>query len=65
MKTYPTKKLGEVLKLQGGFAFKSSEYTKQGIPIIRIQNLQDDILDFKNPVYLQKNKEINYKNFLG
>ena len=64
MKTYPTKKLGEVLKLQGGFAFKSSEYTKQGIPIIRIQNLQDDILDFKNPVYLQKNKEINYKNFL-
>ena len=64
MKTYPTKKLGEVLKLQGGFAFKSSEYTKQGIPIIRIQNLQDDILDFKNPVYLQKNKEINYKHFL-
>lgn len=35
-------KLGDVCKLQGGYAFKSNEFQKNSIPIIRIGNIQDD-----------------------
>ncbi len=36
------RKLGEVAPLRGGFAFKSSEYDSDGIPIIRISNILAD-----------------------
>ncbi len=34
-------RLGEVIKLWNGFAFKSSDYKQQGIPVIRIGDLQN------------------------
>lgn len=34
-------RIGEYLKVQGGFAFKSSSYQESGIPIIRISNITD------------------------
>lgn len=45
MKTnWQTKKLGEVLKLQNGFAFDSKKFsTKKGIPLIRIRDLKNGI----------------------
>ena len=33
-------KLGEVCKLKNGFAFKSSEYLSEGIPVIRISDIK-------------------------
>ena len=36
------KKLGKVTSLRGGFAFKSENYTKQGIPILRISNINSN-----------------------
>ncbi|MDW8758361.1 restriction endonuclease subunit S [Streptococcus suis] len=33
------RKLGEVAPLRGGFAFKSSDFVKEGIPIVRISNI--------------------------
>jgi len=33
--------LGEVCKVQGGFAFRSEDYQNQGFPIIRISNIID------------------------
>lgn len=36
------KKLGEIAPLRGGFAFKSSQYDNNGIPIIRISNILSD-----------------------
>ena len=62
-----TKQLNEVANVTSGFAFKSSEFTKEGIPIIRISNISDGeevlILDKNQPCY---NKEINdkLKNFM-
>lgn len=35
-------KLGDVCKVQGGYAFKSKEFQKDSIPIIRIENIQDN-----------------------
>lgn len=41
MANLPTKKLGEVAKYINGRAFKPSEWTDVGLPIIRIQNLTE------------------------
>jgi len=38
-------KLGNVCKVQGGFAFKSNDYVTKGNPIIRISNLIDGKVD--------------------
>jgi type I restriction enzyme, S subunit len=53
MKTkWQTKKLGEVCDFQNGFAFKSSKYKREGFPILRITNIQNDNIDEKNLVYI-------------
>jgi len=41
MGVYPTKPLGELCKLINGRAFKPSEWETAGLPIVRIQNLND------------------------
>jgi type I restriction enzyme, S subunit len=33
--------VGDVMKLKNGFAFKSSDYSDKGVPLIRISNIQD------------------------
>ncbi|MDP3935305.1 MAG: restriction endonuclease subunit S [Candidatus Giovannonibacteria bacterium] len=62
--TYPTKKLGEVIKLQGGFAFKSSEYDISGIPLIRIQNLKNEVIDLNKIVFIDEKKKKDFEKFL-
>jgi type I restriction enzyme, S subunit len=38
-------KLGNVCTIQGGYAFKSSDFCTSGIPLIRISNIQDGLVD--------------------
>jgi type I restriction enzyme, S subunit len=38
---WATASVGEIIEARNGRAFKSSEWTKEGTPIIRIQNLKD------------------------
>lgn len=55
---WPVKKLGEVVELINGRAFKSSEWRLSGIPIIRIQNLNNSDAPFN---YFQgKYSDSNY-----
>lgn len=44
------KKLGEVIYLQGGYAFKSNLFTNDGIPIIRISDVGNDTVETSNSV---------------
>lgn len=55
-------RLTKVIKLQGGFAFKSNEFKKTGIPIIRISNLsaKSSKVDLSDVVYYS---DINQSNF--
>lgn len=50
-----TKQLHEVALIQSGFAFHSNDFSKQGIPIIRISNITQgnevEILDKDQPFY--------------
>lgn len=40
------KKLGEICNFINGKAFKPSEWKKEGLPIVRIQNLNDESAEF-------------------
>lgn len=46
MKRWPTKPLGEVCELTNGRPFKPHEWEEAGLPIIRIQNLNDPTKPF-------------------
>lgn len=56
--------LGNYIHVQGGFAFKSFEYMRDGIPLIRIQNLQNELVDYTKTVFLSVIKEKEFGRFL-
>lgn len=49
--------LGELLTLKNGFAFKSSNYISEGIPVIRIGDINDWIVDETQAKCVVENKE--------
>lgn len=38
-------KLGDVCQIQGGYAFKSNEFIENGVPIVRIGNLNGELVE--------------------
>jgi type I restriction enzyme S subunit len=62
--TWPTKKLGEVCKLQNGFAFKSSEYIVSGLFVMRIANVQDGYISLEDPQFIDEKRKGEFKIFL-
>ncbi len=50
---WKTVKLGEVLELQNGYAFKSKEYSQDGFFVMRITNVQQGYISAHNPKYIQ------------
>lgn len=58
------KKLGEVVTIQNGFAFKSNLFKKEGEPIIRISNIQNECIETKDIVYFCKEDYfVNFDNY--
>jgi len=51
-KGWEVKSLGEVCDFQNGFAFKSKTYKEEGIPVVRITNIQDEKLDLTKIIYI-------------
>ncbi|EJK2426500.1 restriction endonuclease subunit S [Vibrio parahaemolyticus] len=49
--------LAEVCDLQGGFAFKSKDFTQIGIPLIKISNIKNLDIVMDNCVYVDSVKE--------
>ncbi|MDN3645772.1 restriction endonuclease subunit S [Pontixanthobacter aestiaquae] len=49
MKTVP---LGELIKLQSGFAFRSADYVKKGHFLVRISNVQQNQISLTSPKYV-------------
>jgi type I restriction enzyme M protein len=57
--------LSEVCKIKGGYAFQSSDYTANGIQLIRMGNVKSMFFDYQNsPSYLPENFKNQYPNFL-
>ncbi|MFA0140508.1 restriction endonuclease subunit S [Vibrio kanaloae] len=49
--------LSEVCDLQGGFAFKSKDFTQRGIPLVKISNIKNLDIVMDNCVYVDSVKE--------
>ena len=45
-------RMGDVIKLWNGFAFKSSDFQSEGIPVIRIGDLQNGEVSLSDAVYV-------------
>ncbi|MBZ7976548.1 restriction endonuclease subunit S [Campylobacter sp. RM12637] len=58
---WEVKKLENICKLQNGFAFKSSLFSKNGVPIVRIKNIQNEKVVLEDLVYCNPN---DYENDL-
>ena len=57
-------KLGDVCDLKNGFAFKSKLFKKEGLPILRISNIQNDSIDTRRPVYFNPSDyKINFEKY--
>ena len=52
-------RLGELGILKSGYAFKSAEYTKDGIQVVRISDLGDDVVGLKDAVYYPQKEELS------
>lgn len=48
--------LGEFVDFRNGYAFKSSNFSDMGVPVLRISNIQDGSVSTKNMVYISENK---------
>lgn len=58
-------KLGEVCKVQSGYAFNSEHYVQQGIPIIRISNLIEGMVTLSaDTVYVSKEMHVGLEQFM-
>lgn len=58
------KKLGEVSSFQNGFAFKSNLFRKDGCPIVRISNIQNEEIFTDDIVYFNKEDyPVNFDNY--
>jgi restriction endonuclease S subunit len=59
--------LGEICTIQNGYAFKSSDFIKKGIPVIKMGNIAKDFYlkwDTKNPSYLPEKYLDLYPEFV-
>lgn len=56
--------IGNLCQVKGGFAFKSQEFKKEGVPIIRISNIsnKNNFIESDNMVF--SNKRLNDKNYI-
>jgi type I restriction enzyme, S subunit len=57
-------KLGDVCKVKGGFAFKSKDYKKEGVPLVRISNIDEKEVSLEDCVYIQPDDESKIKEFI-
>lgn len=49
---------GYLCKLNNGYAFKSSQYKEDGVPILRISNISSFGINFENAVYSEERQEL-------
>jgi len=60
-KNYELVKLGDLCESQNGYAFKTSEYKTEGIPLITITHIKNEKLLFNNNNFIENNEK--YEKF--
>ena len=57
--TWETKTLGEAVEVLNGFAFPSEDFVDRGLPIIRISNIKDGVVDLSKAVYFVESENLD------
>ena len=57
-------KIGSIAKLQGGFAFKSAEFTDSGIPIVKIKNVHYQDIDWSDKTFVASSRMDEFSSYL-
>ena len=57
-------KLKRYVSIFTGYSFKSDWFGEEGIPVIRISNIQDGFIDFTKSVYLTEDYLIEYPDYV-
>lgn len=60
---WEVKTISEIGKFMGGYAFKSCDYEKSGIPLVKIANVQQNRLCWDEKYYLPKEYINQYENY--
>lgn len=60
---WEVKKLGEIINYTKGFPFKSKDYQKDGVRIIRVSDTTYDSIKEDNQIYIDENKKELYSNW--
>lgn len=58
-KGWAVKKLGELIKVIGGYAFKSGLFIDKGIPVLRIGNINTGVLKINPMVFYEEDKKLS------
>lgn len=62
--SWRTVALGDVIELQNGYAFKSSEYSDEGYFLMRITNVQQGYIQNNNPKYVKIPEKSKLQQFI-
>ncbi|WP_144605850.1 restriction endonuclease subunit S [Algoriphagus algorifonticola] len=57
-------KLGEFCKIQGGYAFKSTDFIQKGIPVVKIKNVKEREIDLNDCGYVDESMAEKCSDFL-
>jgi len=58
------KQLGQLLKLRGGYAFKSEDFHEHGdVAVLRISNIKNNGIDLEDAVYVDRNVAEHAKDY--
>jgi type I restriction enzyme S subunit len=63
-KGWEVERLGKMISVKPGFAFKSADYQNEGIPLIRIGDIKNGFVDLSETVKLPKEYATEYKDFV-
>ena len=55
--------LGDVLRIRNGYAFKSTEFKSEGVPLVRQSNLDGDKVDLTKCVYMDEQYLVERADF--
>ena len=55
--------LGQVAKIQNGFAFSSASFSDAGVPIVRMSNLKSGVLSFDNVIFVADREFDSHSSF--
>jgi len=61
---WEVEKLGNCIKIMGGAAFKSADYVKNGIPLVKIGTINKGYLDIQNLSYLPTDMLSQYERYI-